>query len=761
LTTGGNIVAGTGQDICISGGNCLSNMADAGSVIDGTGATNRVAYFTDSNTLASSALYQSGNNIGIGASPLTKLDVSSGTSGDSILTIRADTDNSNEEDNPGLVFLQDGNIVGAYMGMNQGSVGDNDFVMGITYASTNYDMITFEGASRQVGIGDITPDGSLKLDVEGSIGATQYCDETGANCIDIANVGTGDMGGSGTVNYIPLFSGATTLANSVMSQSGTTVSVAGDLLANGGDIDVTTGDNYHKFGMWGTDSNYGIGMYSARTYGGLNDYAMTFTMNADTDRGFLWRDSSDVASDGAMSLTTDGVLTLKSNLYAGSTGSTADRVIRVVAGDAYKAGFEAYGSNQGTGYMYVGQSTTHGGGISYNGDGSPAFVSGETADRITFFRRNASVDSEVFSYSYSSDGVAFNGAISALTVDTGSGAKELGDAAIVNGDTNSIPTSDQVYDFVVGQVGGVGNIIEMSNPHVSNWNPTGVGAYAGGWHGSTGGANGYVALGSSDAALNLIIDGDYYAGASSANKVWHAGNDGAGSGLDADLLDGVSSGSFLRSDTTDYLTSTIYFRGDMVGGDDGYRDHGVFGNYDSTKTDHIWSMGTAYRNAADGSNFGNLYGLAYKHTNNPTGGTMAGGHQMVWVVNGGATAAMGQNGIWTSGDLTAGGGDITMSPNALGTQIADTFAGTTQKSYIHFVAGSGSNDPGYIMHETRGSESNEGVLHLAPSDDNAYGDYVSIHGSNDPDMIKLHTDGTVEGVTEYRGSGGNVIIRIG
>jgi hypothetical protein len=35
------------------------------------------------------------------------------------------------------------------------------------------------------------------------------------------------------------------------------------------------------------------------------------------------------------------------------------------------------------------------------------------------------------------------------------------------------------------------------------------------------------------------------------NTIWHAGNDGSGSGLDADLLDGVSSGSFLRSDAWD------------------------------------------------------------------------------------------------------------------------------------------------------------------------------------------------------------------
>lgn len=77
--------------------------------------------------------------------------------------------------------------------------------------------------------------------------------------------------------------------------------------------------------------------------------------------------------------------------------------------------------------------------------------------------------------------------------------------------------------------------------------------------------------------------------------------------------------------------------------------------------------------------------------------------------------------------------------------IADTFAQDTQKSYIYFNAGSGSNDPGYIMHETTGDpEGNEGVLHLVPSDDNASTDYVSIHGTNDPDAIKLYTNGLIE-----------------
>lgn len=79
------------------------------------------------------------------------------------------------------------------------------------------------------------------------------------------------------------------------------------------------------------------------------------------------------------------------------------------------------------------------------------------------------------------------------------------------------------------------------------------------------------------------------------------------------------------------------------------------------------------------------------------------------------------------------------------TNIADSFADTTTaKKYIYFSNPDGSNDPGYIMHETSDSETNEGVLHLVPTDDNGEGDYVSIHGTNDPDVIKLHTSGLIE-----------------
>ena len=46
-----------------------------------------------------------------------------------------------------------------------------------------------------------------------------------------------------------------------------------------------------------------------------------------------------------------------------------------------------------------------------------------------------------------------------------------------------------------------------------------------------------------------------------ARTVWHSGNDGAGSGLDADYVDGIQASNFLRSDTADSASGDITFNG--------------------------------------------------------------------------------------------------------------------------------------------------------------------------------------------------------
>jgi hypothetical protein len=103
-------------------------------------------------------------------------------------------------------------------------------------------------------------------------------------------------------------------STSIPSLSGN-VTIGGDLTVSGNQI-ITTGTNADvKFSVW-TGSTYGIGMTSGVTYGHLNDYAMTFCMNDDSDRGFWWGYSGQTKSDGAMSLTTAGKLKVKSTIEA-------------------------------------------------------------------------------------------------------------------------------------------------------------------------------------------------------------------------------------------------------------------------------------------------------------------------------------------------------------------------------------------------------------------------------------------------------------
>ena len=63
---------------------------------------------------------------------------------------------------------------------------------------------------------------------------------------------------------------------------------------------------------------------------------------------------------------------------------------------------------QGTGAVEVTQDGAHGGGMFYNGDGSPGFVTGETADWLGFYRLTGGVRTQVFGYAYNNSDVYFN-----------------------------------------------------------------------------------------------------------------------------------------------------------------------------------------------------------------------------------------------------------------------------------------------------------------------------------------------------------------
>ena len=77
------------------------------------------------------------------------------------------------------------------------------------------------------------------------------------------------------------------------------------------------------------------------------------------------------------------------------------------------------------------------------------------------------------------------------------------------------------------------------------------------------------------------------------------------------------------------------------------RRAGMYGLYSSTKLGHIWSMGAGYQISDDGTSLGNIYGMAYAHSN--SGLTPQSGHQTMFVSNGlvGASIEYQFGRIWT------------------------------------------------------------------------------------------------------------------
>lgn len=98
----------------------------------------------------------------------------------------------------------------------------------------------------------------------------------------------------------------------------TTLNMSSNNITNAQIVSTLAVPTYDKLRVWNS-SSYTIGMNNAMTFGYLNDYATTFTMNADNDRGWIWRDVNDAKSDGAASLTTDGRFTVKSILKSQGT----------------------------------------------------------------------------------------------------------------------------------------------------------------------------------------------------------------------------------------------------------------------------------------------------------------------------------------------------------------------------------------------------------------------------------------------------------
>lgn len=115
-------------------------------------------------------------NVGIGTvAPTSLLEISSGTAGDAELTLSADTDNSNESDNPAIILTQDGGAGRSYIaleglaGTRSSSTLANALIIGGETSQTAVQLITNDAArltvdlSGNVGIGTTSPSEKLHV----------------------------------------------------------------------------------------------------------------------------------------------------------------------------------------------------------------------------------------------------------------------------------------------------------------------------------------------------------------------------------------------------------------------------------------------------------------------------------------------------------------------------------------------------------------------------------------------------------------------
>ncbi|MGD1448231.1 hypothetical protein [Vibrio harveyi] len=157
---------------------------------------------------------------------------------------------------------------------------------------------------------------------------------------------------------------------------------------------------------------------------------------------------------------------------------------------------------------------------------------------------------------------------------------------------------------------------------------------------------------------NLTING---------NKVFHEDflptlDHFHGTAENSEKLDGLDSTQFLRSDIDSSTTGNITFE---------KRNKSIVGLHNVNKINQIWSISNNSSISEEGDTFGNLTGLAYKNQANISGGLMAQGDQLVWTSNGSPQVSLGNNGIWTQGELKAANftltrdGNITLNNKAL------------------------------------------------------------------------------------------------
>ena len=313
------------------------------------------------------------------------------------------------------------------------------------------------------------------------------------------------------------------------------------------------------------------GMLTGNTETGItvtyqdSDGTIDFVVASQTDNNFTDADHAklDGIAAGATNVTNTNQLTNGAGFITGSgnaaTATTATNVVGVAnsSNTAYRVPFLS--ADTGTAAVYTDTSS----GITYNPSTNTLAAGNFSGNGSSVTNVNAatldSLDSTQFLRSDAND--------------TATGTLTVRDILLSSG--YHLMRSNHHSGHLEGSYNNVGANSTKSNPIYtigSSYNPTdsalsnmyGIGyTHTNASFISFTGASGwgmYVAadgdariyLGGSNGVISST--GQHYVG---SDVVWNAGNDGDGSGLDADTVDGLNASSFLRSDASDSMTGTL------------------------------------------------------------------------------------------------------------------------------------------------------------------------------------------------------------
>ena len=296
-----------------------------------------------------------------------------------------------------------------------------------------------------------------------------------------------------------------------------------------------------------------IGTNSISATGNASLGATNFNDNNLTNVGNIALDSLSADNGASISINANAVVTVLNTSSATSTTSGAFRVSGGlgVAGNIYGGAiYTADGSNiQALNASFLASGTvpnTRIDGTYSNLTGTGALNAGEISSGF------GNIDIGTSTFSGNGSGLTN---VDAATLDT------LDSTQFVRSDANDSYTG-LLTSSRTGEMHRFADTSSTGSPYITFYQAGTRRAYI---QYIDSGDRVYIANEGGSTAIDLDggVNGLIFREGANAYTVWHSGNDGAGSGLDADTLDGVSSGSFLRSDANDSFSGTISGTGDI------------------------------------------------------------------------------------------------------------------------------------------------------------------------------------------------------